>query len=118
MHPANMMPSSLSFSPPLAAQFAALPAAWAKLLSPFMEGPFFHPLCQFVDSTYEQNAAHGLAIFPHAVFYALEHTLPEKVKVVILGQDPYHGLDHGTPQAQGLSFSVPRGCKRPPQDVR
>ena len=44
------------------------------------------------------------------VFHALELTAPEEVKVVLLGQDPYH--DDG--QAEGLAFSVPAGIKFPP----
>ncbi len=47
------------------------------------------------------------------VFNALESTLPEKVLVVILGQDPYHGKG----QAHGLSFSVPTGVPAPPSLV-
>ena len=51
-------------------------------------------------------------MFPPAgqVFHALELTAPEEVKVVLLGQDPYH--DDG--QAEGLAFSVPAGIKFPP----
>jgi len=45
-----------------------------------------------------------------AVFHALELTPPEAVRVVLLGQDPYHGKG----QAQGLAFSVPEGEKLPP----
>lgn len=58
----------------------------------------------------ERNA--GKQIFPSANlwFNALDKTPLEKVKVVILGQDPYHGHD----QAHGLSFSVPKGIRTPP----
>ena len=51
-------------------------------------------------------------IFPknELVFYAFNKTPLSKVKVVILGQDPYHGKN----QAHGLSFSVPNGIKNPP----
>jgi uracil-DNA glycosylase len=51
-------------------------------------------------------------VYPPAelTFNALAHTPPEKVKVVIIGQDPYHGPD----EAHGLSFSVPDGVKVPP----
>ena len=48
------------------------------------------------------------------LFKCFEMTPLNSVKVVILGQDPYHGVNHdGTPQAQGMSFSVKRGTKVP-----
>ena len=47
-------------------------------------------------------------------FEALRQVAPEDVKVVLLGQDPYHGEDHGIQQAHGLSFSVPEGVRPPP----
>lgn len=56
----------------------------------------------------------GKTIYPTDIFHALKLTLPENVKVVILGQDPYHGNDHGIPQANGLAFSVQRGVCIPP----
>ena len=52
----------------------------------------------------------GAVIYPAHPFKALESLTPQDVRVVILGQDPYHGPG----QAMGLSFSVPDGCKRPP----
>jgi uracil-DNA glycosylase len=106
--------SSLSLCPPLAAQFDALPPSWATLLAPFIKSPRFQTLCQFVDATCVRNAAQDLGVFPHTVFYALQQTPPERVKVVILGQDPYHGMDNGCPQAHGLAFSVPDGVRPPP----
>lgn len=52
----------------------------------------------------------GIRVFPHEVFRALKLTAFNDVSVVILGQDPYHGLG----QAEGLAFSVPQGVKCPP----
>ncbi len=52
----------------------------------------------------------GAVIFPADPFRALRHITPQDVKVVILGQDPYHGPG----QAQGLAFSVPDDCPCPP----
>ena len=54
----------------------------------------------------------GIRVFPPAAlrYRALEFVAPPKVKVVILGQDPYHGAG----QAMGLAFSVPRGVRVPP----
>jgi uracil-DNA glycosylase len=57
-----------------------------------------------------ERLAHGAVIYPARPFRALETLEPQSVKVVILGQDPYHGPG----QAQGLAFSVPDGFKRPP----
>jgi uracil-DNA glycosylase len=57
-----------------------------------------------------QRQAAGAVIYPARVLRALELTPREAVRVVILGQDPYHGAG----QAEGLAFSVPTGVKLPP----
>ncbi|RQS72343.1 uracil-DNA glycosylase [Burkholderia sp. Bp8963] len=94
----------------LAAQFDALPRAWRDVLKPFTDSDAYAPLCRFVDD--ERTA--GKTVYPTDVFRALRLTSPDDVKVVILGQDPYHGDDRGTPQAHGLAFSVPPAVKPPP----
>ncbi|WP_425434158.1 uracil-DNA glycosylase [Paraburkholderia lycopersici] len=91
-------------------QFDALPAAWRELLAPFIASDAYAPLCRFVD---DERAA-GKTVYPADVFRALRLTSPDEVKVVILGQDPYHGEDRGTPQAHGLAFSVPPSVRPPP----
>jgi uracil-DNA glycosylase len=91
-------------------QFAALPADWRGLLEPFIASDAYAPLCRFVD---DERAA-GKTVYPADVFRALRLTSPDEVKVVILGQDPYHGEDRGTPQAHGLAFSVPPAVRPPP----
>ncbi|KVE06093.1 uracil-DNA glycosylase [Burkholderia anthina] len=96
--------------PHLAAQFDALPAVWRDVLKPFTDSDAYAPLCRFVD---EERAA-GKTVYPTDVFRALRLTSPDDVKVVILGQDPYHGDDRGTPQAHGLAFSVPPAVRTPP----
>ena len=60
----------------------------------------------------EQERAEGNTIYPpsNLVYRALELTAPEDVKVIILGQDPYHGPN----EANGLAFSVTEGVKYPP----
>lgn len=70
--------------------------------------PYFADLTTFL--TQERLA--GKAIFPpeDLIFNAFHHTALDDVKVVILGQDPYHGAG----QAMGLSFAVPPGVKIPP----
>src|ERR1700744_380221 len=96
--------------PTLEAQFDALPSAWRTHLKPFIESDAYAPLCRFVDG----ERAAGKTVYPADVFRALRLTSPDEVKVVILGQDPYHGEDRGTPQAHGLAFSVAPNVRTPP----
>src|ERR1700742_3416168 len=104
-------PAGTTATPPtLEAQFAALPPAWRAHLKPFIESDAYAPLCRFVDG----ERAAGKTIYPADVFRALRLTSPDEVKVVILGQDPYHGEDRGTPQAHGLAFSVAPNVRTPP----
>src|SRR6516164_1955459 len=65
-------------------------------------------------SLFDDERAAGKTVYPADVFRALRLTSPDDVKVVILGQDPYHGEDRGTPQAHGLAFSVPPAVRPPP----
>ena len=97
-------------TPTLEAQFDALPPAWRTHLRPFIESDTYESLCRFVDG----ERAAGKTVYPADVFRALRLTSPDEVKVVILGQDPYHGEDRGTPQAHGLAFSVPPAVRPPP----
>ncbi|KAB0648167.1 uracil-DNA glycosylase, partial [Burkholderia territorii] len=112
--PASSAPQPAVAPPPqvphLAAQFDALPAVWRDVLKPFTDSDAYAPLCRFVD---DERAA-GKTVYPTDVFRALRLTSPDDVKVVILGQDPYHGDDRGTPQAHGLAFSVPPAVRTPP----
>lgn len=80
---------------------------WNPLLRAEFDKPYWHALQSFVASEREQHA-----VYPaHAdVFAALHHTSFADTKVVILGQDPYHGPR----QAHGLCFSVQRGVATPP----
>ncbi|WP_414828296.1 uracil-DNA glycosylase [Alteromonas sp. H39] len=82
--------------------------SWHDVLGPEKQKPYFQALIQKVDA----ERAAGKTIYPaqEEVFSALKATPLEQVKVVILGQDPYHGPD----QAHGLSFSVQPGVKIPP----
>lgn len=95
---------------PLESQFDALPPAWRAHLRTFIDSNAYRPLCAFVD---DQIAA-GKTVYPAEVFRALRLTSPDDVKVVIVGQDPYHGDDKGYPQAHGLAFSVPSPVRPPP----
>lgn len=73
---------------------------------------FSKPYMQELKAFLTQEMKSGKRIFPRPqeYFAALDATTFENVKVVIIGQDPYHGLG----QAHGLSFSVPKGVPRPP----
>lgn len=84
-----------------------LPPAWRALLREETEKPYWSALSKRVDEAYDAGAVYP----PRAMlFSAFERTPPDKVRVVILGQDPYH--EPG--QAHGLAFSVRRGVKLPP----
>jgi uracil-DNA glycosylase len=87
-------------------QFAALRGTWAALGNAFIGSDAGASLLGFLD---ERSLA-GATIFPPRPLRALELTPAEHTRVVVLGQDPYHG----TGQAHGLAFSVPEGVALPP----
>ncbi len=91
---------------PLAGLLALAPGDWAPLVRDWMATTEGQGLLRFV----EQRQAAGAVIYPAQVLRALELTPRSAVRVVILGQDPYHGAD----QAEGLAFSVPSGIRPPP----
>lgn len=80
---------------------------WDLILGEEVDKPYFRSLMERVNEAYEQST-----VYPpkEDVFRALQQTSYQSTKVVILGQDPYHGPK----QAQGLSFSVSRGVTIPP----
>ena len=80
---------------------------WENILQETFESVYFKALIHFVKSAYGSAKC-----FPPGklIFNAFDLCPPEKTKVVILGQDPYHGPG----QAHGLCFSVPRGVPHPP----
>ncbi len=82
--------------------------SWKNLLNEEFDKDYFHQLRQFLRN--EKNS--GKIIYPPGslIFNAFEKAPVQKVKVVILGQDPYHNPN----QAMGLSFSVPKTIKVPP----
>jgi len=85
-----------------------LEKSWKKLLAEEFEKPYFQEILSFLETEIEA----GKTIYPDSknIFNTFEYTPIGKLKVVILGQDPYHGPD----QAHGLSFSVQEGVKVPP----
>lgn len=81
--------------------------SWKQWLEPEFETPYFQQLTQAVKREYHQGPCYPPG---HLIFNAFNLTPFDKVKVVIIGQDPYH--EPG--QAMGLSFSVPEGVVMPP----
>ena len=83
------------------------PKAWRAALRDLVDGEIYQQLCEFVE---QERAEH--VVFPprKEVYAALNAVAPSQVRVVILGQDPYHGAG----QAHGLAFSVRKDVKPPP----
>lgn len=84
--------------------------SWYEVLRPQFEAPYF---AQLKDFLVQERAQYTCYPRGEHIFAAFDHTPFDKVKVVIIGQDPYH--EPG--QAQGLCFSVPDGIKVPPSLV-
>ncbi|HEX2535246.1 MAG TPA: uracil-DNA glycosylase [Chitinophagaceae bacterium] len=83
-------------------------SSWKEVLAPEFTKPYFRQIVDHLKTEREQ----GKTIYPPGalIFNAFEQTPFDRVKVVLLGQDPYHGPR----QAHGLSFSVQRGIPPPP----
>ena len=94
-----------------------IPNDWQLLLADYLESPAWQRLCEALEDEYK---AHGLTIRPDKdkFFYALQLTPVDSVKVILLGQDPYHSPN----LAQGLAFSIPEtiplGSKHFPNSLR
>lgn len=86
-------------------------ASWKEVLAAEFKKPYFKQVTDHIKTEKEQ----GKTIYPAGsnIFHAFDATPFDKVKVVILGQDPYHGPR----QAHGLSFSVQQGVPPPPSLV-
>lgn len=90
-----------------------LHSSWLVMIG----GEFDKPYMQSLRAFLKQEKLLGKTIYPPSpvIFNAFNHTPFDQVRVVIIGQDPYHGQDNkGQPQAHGLSFSVPQGVALPP----
>ncbi|MCG3665640.1 uracil-DNA glycosylase [Aliarcobacter butzleri] len=83
---------------------------WKDIIENEQQKPYYEKLKEEIDKRYENSI-----VFPEKqnIFKAFSLTKFEDLKVVILGQDPYHGIG----QAQGLSFSTPSNIKNPPSMV-
>ena len=86
-----------------------LETSWQHQLQEELQKPYVTELAAFVEKEY---ATAPVPVYPpkELIFNAFYQTPFDKVKVLIMGQDPYHGPG----QAHGLSFSVPKGIKPPP----
>jgi uracil-DNA glycosylase len=83
-----------------------VPESWQEVLAPVTQGEAWENLRVFIDQLPEDE------VYPprDRIFYALDRVPLDEVKVVVLGQDPYHGAG----QAMGLAFSVSEGITTPP----
>ncbi|MCA0151449.1 uracil-DNA glycosylase [Rossellomorea vietnamensis] len=80
---------------------------WARVLEDELQKEYYRDLREWLKGEYQTNLTHPPM---HDIFNAFHYTAYTDVKVVLLGQDPYHGAN----QAEGLSFSVKKGVKIPP----
>ncbi|MEE2800725.1 MAG: uracil-DNA glycosylase [Bacteroidota bacterium] len=84
-----------------------LDPSWKEMLREEIDAPYFEELTDYVRKEYEEHTCYPPG---SKIFAALDRTPFEEVKVVIIGQDPYHGPG----QANGLCFSVADGIAHPP----
>jgi len=85
-------------------------SSWEKILQKEFEAPYFLRLVQFIKKAYREERCYPPGKF---IFHCFDACPFDAVKVVLLGQDPYHGVG----QAHGLCFSVPEGVSHPPSLV-
>ena len=85
----------------------AIDKSWKEVLNSEFKKSYFEKLINFIKTEYKQNTCYPRGT---EIFAAFNHCSFDDVKVVILGQDPYHGVN----QANGLCFSVHDGIAHPP----
>jgi uracil-DNA glycosylase len=98
--------SGACLAEPIDALIDRLQGDWRPCVEAWRASPAGRALIDHVDA----RVAAGVTVYPAQVFRALERTPLARTRVVILGQDPYHGEG----QAEGLAFSVPPGVRIPP----
>ncbi len=96
-----------AFDPTAELSSSLVDSSWRAVLGEFMQSEKFEQLAKFVASERSRNLVYPP---PQEVFAALNMCPFDKVKVVIIGQDPYHGPNQG----HGLAFSVQKAIKPPP----
>lgn len=102
----GVQPVNNRLTEPLSAVLDRAPADWRPMVEAWRSSQQGQALLNFVEARQREDAL----IYPPEPLRALALTPLASVRVVILGQDPYHGLG----QAEGLAFSVPPGVKIPP----
>ncbi len=90
-------------------QWNKLPRCWQELLYDLPSH-----IWQKINHNIIADKNNNKIILPHDVFYALKLTKVADIKVIIIGQDPYHNIINNIPQAHGLAFSVPKSVPIPP----
>lgn len=95
-----------SLKTPIDIQIKRLSYEWQMLFAQPYVTKALIPLKNYIDSRIRK----GVTIYPARPFYLLQNLEPAKIRVIILGQDPYHGPG----QAQGVAFSVAKDNKAPP----
>lgn len=105
-NPGGMLAHADQLQSAAPADWPVVAAGWQTLVDDFFASATGLQLVDFL----QQRLNAGATIFPPQPLRALELTAPESVRVVILGQDPYHGRG----QAEGLAFSVAPGVPVPP----
>lgn len=103
----GLRPEFIGLEVPEDREDCPLPDDWADQLEGEYAKPYWDRLMTFVGQQRRQHLVYPL---PSQTFAAFRHTKYDDVRVVILGQDPYHGAG----QAHGLAFSVPAGVRTPP----
>jgi uracil-DNA glycosylase len=97
---------------------SSLPEDWANLLKDEFDKPYLQEIGQFLNSELKSNKL----IYPPLknIFQSLHETSVAELKVIILGQDPYHSVDKVSqlPHAHGLSFSIPKPAKKIPPSLK
>ena len=86
------------------------PTGWTEPLTAFFSSPAGNALTQKL----KERMLAGATVFPSDPLRVLREITPEDTRVVILGQDPYHGQG----QAVGIAFSVPQSLKRLPPSLK
>jgi uracil-DNA glycosylase len=103
---ASLFAADNALREPLSDLFAKVPPGWRAVTDRFQASEAGQALIRFVDARVQA----GAIVYPAQVFRALHLVAPGDVRVVVLGQDPYHGPG----QAQGLAFSMAEGQKIAP----
>ena len=102
----SFLAQSNQLTEPIGQVLAHPPAAWAEVTQPWLHSAAYTALVRRLQA----RQAVGAIIYPAAIWRALECVAPSNVRLVIVGQDPYHQPN----QAQGLAFSVGYGQPLPP----